>query len=220
MTKSTHIKQTKRTLFAILTMVIAVAVIHLESLQDIIKINDDKKPEVLEVEINTPKSPGKEVEYITISESEENISTEELAPVQTEKTKPDNSIVVKDIEVYLLHIKTISILISKFNNNLDYKDDLSYLESSINYPKKISDILKDLRIYRDNYLVTKNERYNQVKLQGSLLKRLLNKIVDIKAVNPTYASMEEAHKKVALQIGILEDYFYSKDFLNRYLAHD
>ncbi len=128
---------------------------------------------------------------------------------------------VKDAEFYRSYITSVGRLVSKFYANIDYEKELSYLRSSkLEYPQKVTAALDGLMSHREKYLTHKSEQYKQVTLEGNFVKRLVNKMINIRQENPLYQAMEEDHKNLRNELSIIEEYFYSEEFLKYCLNYD
>jgi hypothetical protein len=151
---------------------------------------------------------GKEIEFDDSIEAE----------VEKEKLE---TLASRDAERYRLYLVNVARLISKFYANIDYDKEQSYLSSShLEYPKKVTIALTELKQYREKYLTHKSEQYQKIILEGNFIKRLANKMINIRQENPVYQSMEEAKKILQNELGIIEDYFYSQEFLKYCLNYD
>lgn len=154
------------------------------------------------------------------SKVEQKSELDDSIAAEVEKEKLE-TLASRDAERYRLYVAGAARLISKFYANIDYDKELSYLLSSdLEYPKKITIALEELRLHREKYLTHKAEQYTQVKLEGNFVKRLVNKMINIRQENPLYHSMEEAKKGLQNELGIIEDYFYSHEFLKYCLNYD
>ncbi len=217
MTQATSKKPNR--IFTIFLMVMALAIVHLEYLMASKPAEPEtqqpkaQEAELLEGEIQHP-SQQQEVKEPEEEKIEDSISAS-LGALEISNNR------TQEIEHYRVHLKNLSQMVTKFLSNDDYQDELTYLIShNTDYPTKVTTLLKSMKIYREKYLKTKSEEYLEVKLEGSIIERVLNRMVNIKRANPVRSSMEVDYKNIKDQIDILEDYFYSQEFLKYYLSHD
>ena len=94
------------------------------------------------------------------------------------------------------------------------------LQAKDNYPNDVAKLLKALKDYRDEYLTSKDEEYTKLDLEGSFTNRMINKIVNIEKKNPQYEIREVEYTSLKSQLDDMIMYFYSKEFLKKYLGND
>jgi hypothetical protein len=152
--------------------------------------------------------------------AEQETAIDESIEAEVEKEKLE-TLALRDAGRYRLYLVSVGRVISKFYASIDYDKELSYLVSSpLEYPKKVTVALEELRLHREKHLTHKTEQYQHVTLEGNFVKRLVNKMISIRQENPLYQSMEEAKKSLQTELGVIEDYFYSQEFLKYCLNYD
>jgi hypothetical protein len=62
-------------------------------------------------------------------------------------------------------------------------------------------------------------QYDDVKIDENIFKKLLDKIIVIKRENPLYKSMMKEFDEAKKQLEIIENYFYSNEFLKAYFNY-
>jgi len=125
---------------------------------------------------------------------------------------------IEQYRMYLLHVTNLA---SKFLQHEDYDSEVKFLlQAKDNYPDNVAKLLKDLKDYRNEYLTLKDEEYNKLDLEGSFTNRIINKIVNIEKKNPQYEIREVEYANLKSKLDDMTVYFYSKEFLKKYLGND
>ena len=145
---------------------------------------------------------------------------EDTIEAEVEKEKLE-ALEIKDIEKYRSYLVATGKLIRKLSADTDYDQEINYLLSSgLEYPDEIKDALKQLKLHREKYLSANNKQYKEVSIEGNFIKNMLGKIVSIKQVNPLYNSMAEDRDNLQGKAFMIEEYFYSPEFLKYCISYD
>jgi len=125
------------------------------------------------------------------------------------------------LEQYRAYLSNVVYLSKKFLQHEDYEEEVEFLLRTKNdYPHEVLKVLQNLKHYRDEYLTSKDEEYNKFNLGESFINRMINKIVNIEKKNPQYEVHEVEYMMLKSQLDSITAYFYSKEFLQKYLGND
>ena len=218
-------KKHKKTngLFKIFTMAMLVGalwLVHAEYMAGKMhhRVESSKPAHVIDVNIETGENAvvDEEKPYEKGAKSLD----EEIAEFVSEDfaAKPSGE---EKLEHYRLHLANVARLVEKFSQNVDYDHELEFLLSrGSEYTPEIGNILHNAKEYRDTYLTSADEEYTKLSLEGGFATRMVDKIVDIKKKNPEHALRAEKYDMLKKQMDDLMEYFYSKEFLKKYLGND
>jgi len=201
-------------LMAVIFIISSIAIFNLENLISYYKEGQLESENNLKTDHHESGHIKDKIPHIATDPSEDTIEAE----IEKEKLE---TMGLKDAGRYRLYLSSIAKMASKFYANIDYENSISYLTSSeLEYPVKVKNALQEMKKYREKYLTHGGEQYKQITLEGNIIKRLINKIVNIRQENPLYHSMEEAKKNLYSELNIIEEYFYSEEFLKYCLNYD
>jgi len=143
-----------------------------------------------------------------------------LATVVSEDSKLHSSAQSK-LEHYRIHLFNVASLSRKFLQHEDYNKEIVFLlKNTDDYSNDIINLLHELQNYRDQNMTSKDMEYQKIDLDDGFTKKMLSKIVDIEKKNPQYEINEVMYTKLKDQLDDLTFYFYSKEFLKKYLDND
>ena len=202
-------------LFAIFMLIAALALLHFE--YETHQYVAGKDAHVMQVNIETGENASVEDEYVA---EERQAKDNEISNVVSEDFKIKASS-YDLLEQYRVNLLSVAHLSKKFLQHEDYEKEVTFLlKKSDDYPESIVTFLKELRDYRDEHLASKDEEYTKLAIEGGFVTRMVNKIVDVEKKNPQYEIREVEYVKLKSQLDEFVAYFYSKEFLKKYLDHD
>ena len=206
---------------AMLMLIVSAILVHFEYI-----INRTKAaPEAHVMKVHIETGDKTKVEEDTKDDVEEKasdlvIENNEISAIISEDFKIQASVQDK-LEQYRLSLSNVAHLSEKFLQHKDYGLEVEYLlQAKDNYPNDVAKLLKALKDYRDEYLTSKDEEYTKLDLEGSFTNRMINKIVNIEKKNPQYEIREVEYTSLKSQLDDMIMYFYSKEFLKKYLGND
>jgi len=219
-------KKDTRTVFlkfvAMLMLIVSAILVHLEYIMDATK-PATPEPHVMKVHIETGDNANVEEEMrgeVEVKTTDPTIQDNEISAIISGDFKIQASAQEK-LEQYRMYLSNVVRLSKKFLQHEDYDREVEFLlQTKDNYPNDVVKLLKDLKDYRDEYLTSKDEEYTKLDLDGSFANRMINKIVNIEKKNPQYEIREAEYIKLKSQLDGITVYFYSKEFLKKYLGND
>lgn len=206
---------------AMLMLIVSAILVHFEYI-----INRTKAaPEAHVMKVHIETGDKTKVEEDAKEDVEEKaadlaIENNEISAIISEDFKIQSSVQdkIEQYRIYLLHVMHLS---SKFLQHEDYDSEVEFLlQAKDNYPNDVAKLLKSMKDYRDEYLTLKDEEYNKLDLEGSFTNRIINKIVNIEKKNPQYQIREVEYTNLKSKLYDMMMYFYSKEFLKKYLGND
>lgn len=118
---------------------------------------------------------------------------------------------------HINEMQTVSRIMINFLRNQDYKKDLDSL--SLNgLPKEVKDVFKELHHYAENIKNDFNAKIIIFPKKG-ILDRMFGRFVQISKIEGA-ERLQDEYQSISKKLHILEDYFYSTQFLNETNAHD
>lgn len=228
MKKEEKIRKKSSALFKLLTisiMATALWLVHAKYVANKMHyvIAPSKEAQVMKVLIETGENAvvnGEEKPQ----EGSQNALDEEISTFVSNDLKQKPSI-KENMDHYRVHLAHVARLMEAFAQNEDYEHDLEFLLSrSSEYDVEICNILKEAKGYRDEYLVDKgvdkDAEYTKLPLEGGFVTGMVDKILDIKKKNPEHTIRTKRYDVLKKQMDHLVEYFYSQEFLKKYLGND
>jgi hypothetical protein len=129
---------------------------------------------------------------------------------------------VKVIKKYRLHLVHMANLSSKFLEDKDYSAELSFLlKNNSDYNNKVIQSLEKLGVFNKKYHKQNIEEY--IKLENKskgFLKRIFARIFDVMSENPEYKNMLQERENLKEDLKIIQSFIYSPEFLKKHINYD
>lgn len=208
-------------LFTIIIMIMALVLIYIEHIMH--KFVSKAKPEEKAYVMNVHIENGENVPA-TEHNAQLDVLEKELNDRISVEVSEDFSIkasLAEKMDHYRIELMQVTRLIEKLSRGEDYSKELEFLSQNNNiYPTEISSVFTSLADYKNKYLTSADTEYKKLSIEGNFVTKIFNKIVHIEQKNPNYEARMEEYNKLKNTTHILEDYFYSKEFLKKYLSND
>lgn len=129
---------------------------------------------------------------------------------------------VKLIQKYRLHLINLASLSNKFLEQKNYSKEIKFLlTNNAKYDDETTESLLKLKDFNDKFLHEEFEEYIKKKCeQCSMTKNVLSKIFDVLEVNPEYANMLQEKENMKQNLKQVQNYIYSQEFLNMHVNYD
>lgn len=177
-------------------------------------------PEAQVMQVSIESADPVEEENKLENKTDDMIENNHIATLISDDFKVHSSVQNK-LEHYRIHLFNVTSLSKKFLQHEDYNKEIVFLlKNTNNYSDDIINLLQELKDYRDQNLTSKDTEYKKINLDDSFTKKMIGKIVDIEKKNPQYELNEAAYAKIKERLNDLTFYFYSKEFLKKYLDND
>ena len=197
-------------------MIVVVVLVHYDVPH---KITPPEEPKVMKVHIET--SQNAQVEDVLQRDIQSEIAEDNTISATTSEDFVRKASAHEKLEQYRIDLAVIGRLCMKFLKHENYEEELVFMHKNIDdYPDDIAKLVNELQDYESKYLVSHDEAYTKLNLEGGFATRMVNKIVDIEKKNPQYEVREEEYRKLGSQLDGLMAYFYSKEFLRKYIGND
>jgi len=121
-------------------------------------------------------------------------------------------------EDYVATVYSVERLITKFLQNADYSLELQKINQA-NLPRDVKQVLGDMQKFAESFPHAGDEPIKIFPKEG-FLDRIVGHFVQIEKAPNVPEGRDAEHKQIAGRLSILENYFYSKQFLNETIDHD
>lgn len=180
---------------------------------------EDEIPETLSVVVaSSENSKTQEIDALISADSdEEEIKEDE---VKAEETIQPNIVKNDSANENLAKIVTVHNLIAKFLQNIEYSAELDKIEK-LNLPKNLIDLLEEMRHYNTEYLTNKNTTKTEVVFPNKgIITKIIGRFIKIEKSPVNLVAQENMHDAIVKDIHFIEEYFYSKNLLDKQDDHD
>ncbi len=125
---------------------------------------------------------------------------------------------VKSDMVYLNTISAVGRLVSKFLQNMDYLDELRDIDQA-NLPHDVKQVLDDMERYATSASSYYAEPVRVYPNKGPL-SSIIGHFIKVDKISSEASERDAQYDEIKKRLGVLEIYFYSKQFLNETMGHD
>jgi hypothetical protein len=205
----------KKTLITIVIFLFALAIVHFQEVKKVYELTIA----IVKEELKPPeKSPflanANPMEAVITSPEEfedDSISAvEDRAPAKIEESKPSK---VEGPKAYLNSISAASRMMIKFLRHEDYRPDLSVIDKS-RLPLEVKLIVQDMEEFANTYNPGAKTAPLRLFPDRGVLDRLVGHFVQIEKLPHNSTDKNIKYEQISSRLYILQNYFYSQDFLN------
>lgn len=120
-------------------------------------------------------------------------------------------------KTYVRTTSAVSHLMTKFLQKADYSQELSDIDQT-NLPPDIKQVLTEMKNFAENNMKTPADSNSKIFPKEGLLDSIAGHFVQIEKVADS-RHKDEKYEQICNKLHILEDYFYSQQFLNEMIGN-
>lgn len=178
----------------------------------------DNSPETLSVVVSSLEN--NKANEIDVSISEDVDEEEKAQEAKADEIIKPNIVKNNSQNDEFTKIITIHDLISKFLQNIEYSAELEKIEQ-LDLPKNLIVIIEEMRDYNIKYLTNKASLKTEVIFPDKgVVTKIIGRFIKIEKSPVNLVAQANMHDAIVKNIHIIEEYFYSKNLLDRSVDHD
>ncbi len=224
MTHSSYISKIKdpKFILAILLILVAFSAIYNDIIFSYInkKTTSGIKSQVLDVQVAEDYSNDNS-KAVVLENSYEDDERSENSDVEQDASQ-EKEISLKgqasEQSYYVINtLITVHNMISKFFQNIEYSAELNKIRKIV-LPKNVTLVLDDMQNYNDKYL-SSNTSFEDVIMifpAEGITDKIIGKFIKVRKNTSDSLEKAKTHEIIVKNIHILEEYFYSTKFLDRF----